>query len=288
MKLRLETIAICGAFLMVAACAAPPPKHARLSTEAQDAMKGAALAVVAEPKAEFTRRIKKQSFVVPAGGLIGLAVGLTATAISAAVENAASDIDSLPEVKADIAAMVEERLAQRIVEKAGVTYAPDSKIADAKNAFNFTDAGKDALMSVAQTAGHSGPILNVRSRFTGIVSSGLRQDGDETFDSVVVLDARVYDGKTGVELGKTECESVVPIGTLVTYEKKLERFADAYRKAIEEQAAQSVEAPDADAASSEGSEANEVEAELPPESFEDFVVQSHVKKCEDVMRWQLI
>lgn len=277
MLLRRSLLLIC-LILPIAACQAPKV-HEALSPESRAAMQGSKLIGATEAKPELDRSIRKRGIVVAGGGLIGLAVGLTATAISAAVENAASDIDAVPGFEADIAMLVEDGIGKRLEASTGVEFVASDSINDPNRSFSFTDDGKDALLTAAKQAGHQGQILDVRSDFSGIVSSGIRQAGAETFTYVTRLRAQVVDVKSGAVLAKSVCDTTVPAGTLEDVKRNVKEYPEAYAKALEA-AAEAADAEDAHAQPAEP-------AKLPPETYLSEVVDRLAQGCINTLHLRM-
>ena len=179
------------------------------------------------------RKINKRGFVARGGGLIGVGVALTATLVSAAVENAASDVDTVPAFETDLAAEVQARLAERIVEATGARLLPNDAITDTGRSMSFLKSGKEQLLADAKSRGFEGKILDVRATFTGIQSSGIRSDGDETFKYVAQMDAGIVDSKTGNIDARSKCIATVPGGILLKIKADQKKAEEAYFAAVD-------------------------------------------------------
>lgn len=235
-------ISVLAGVSLITACA-PPPRHVALTTEDKAKLQGAKMIGVSEAPANFDHHIQKRAFVAYGGGLIGAAVALTATAVSAAVENAASEIDQMPVLDVDVAARVEAAVGTKLAEETGLLFDPDTGIADPKREFGSPSEGISKITAAAKAAGHNGPVLDVRSVFTGIVSSGIRAgDNPETFWLVSQMTARVIDTGTGKVIAKSECDGRESIGTMARFNEKKLSYAKDYADAVAAQdAAASVE-----------------------------------------------
>lgn len=262
---------------LIAGCATQKlPTRIALNDDAKVSMAGVQLVPVVEPAPAITRRINKR-FVSTggAGGLIGLGISLTATLVSAAVENASSDIDDIPALTEDMAAIIQAELMNRIVEKTGVVYDPAVSIPDPGRSMDFLTSGKENLMAAAKKAGHTGVILDVRTQSQGILSSGIRSAGDEQFTYVTIMEAGLIKATTGDVIGRSKCIFTSPAATRLKLEADRKRIAEAYEVALREQ---ETELP-ANSEDPEYSEAVSKKQELPPKTFEEDIVRKTVKRC---------
>lgn len=279
--MRRNVIAVLVAStVLVAGCAGERlPEKIKANANALNAMSAAKLITVEEPDPPFRRRIAKRTFRTGgAGGLIGLGVALTMTAISAAAENISSDIDSLPEISEDIAALVQNKLAIRIAERTGATQDESFEISDATRTLDFQKAeARSQLIGKAKAGGLTGVILDVRSDGAAVVSSGIRAAGDETFRFLTRLNAGLVDSTTGAVIAKSICVYGTSAVTLVQFEKKQKQIAEAYANALEAQA-DSGQHSDAATAADEPAD-NQSPESLPAKTFEEEFVMNAVDRC---------
>lgn len=264
--------------VLLAGCANNSKVPARVTPDdaAKTAMKGAQLVPVVEPTPEITRRIDKRFISTGgAGGLIGLGVVLTSALVSAAVENASSDIDDVPVVEDDMAALVQAELIERIVEKTGAIHDPAVSISDPAREMNFLTSGKEKLMAAVKKGGHSGVIVDVRTKSSGVLSSGIRSAGDEQFRYITVMEAGLIDAKSGAVIGRSKCIYTSPTATLQRLKADRKKIADAYEAALKAREAQPLEGTEETASTDAGSK----EAELPPKTFKEDIIRKTVGRC---------
>ncbi len=272
--------------LFVMGCS-PTPDHVRVSPEAMAKLQGQPLTGVTEAPPEFRHRIRKNQFVSRGGSLIGVAIALTATAVSAAVENAASDIDQMRTPEMDIAARVERELATAMAEETGAIYDPSSAIADDARSYTHNQGGQERLVAAAKALGHAGAVIDVRSESVGINSSGIRTSGPETFVLTTKLSVRVIDAVTGVELGRSQCNSGRELGSLATYQRNVAEYAagaEAYAEATLASTALIESGASAPAAISDVEVAP---VEIPKPYLEDLEDQI-VRQCVGVLKQNLL
>ncbi|MEM0923743.1 MAG: hypothetical protein AAGI13_11915, partial [Pseudomonadota bacterium] len=218
------------AILGMAGCVQVP--NSGLSDEARAGLNGRELIRAVEPHPEGVRRINKPGFIAAGGGLIGLAVVLTATAVVAVAENAASDVDAVQVPEADLAARVETRVMADLVAETGVLPVP-AVLEDPEGRFLSTAEGIGLTTKAAQAMGYEGAVLNVITLDHGIVSGGAAfQSGDEAFVYAANMRAVLIDAAEGTELARGVCNRSVQIGTLEEAGRSEVRVRETYAKAL--------------------------------------------------------
>lgn len=267
-------------FVAVSAGCTQQPTDLGLTPEARGSLAGRAMIRVDEPQVEPTRRIQKRVF----RPRFNIAAALLATAVSAAVENIASDVDDIPVPDVDLAAMVEERLMADLAVKTDALPSADP-LPDRDRAFAPTDEGRAAAVAAARLAGRDGVLLNVRTTEHGIVSTGIRKGADEGFIYRAILHAELVDVTSGEQLARSLCSLQIGIGTLSDIPVIEARIAQEHETALAERA-QAEEDLARLRARARHSDAEEIarlliklEKPLPPATLAERNVEAIVKGC---------